>query len=101
MAPFSSIWTSVDRHTFALEVQLLISSRTVLGDILMVDVPIGLECTLCVTFNSQLAAVSHSTLIISLRLTSHAELRRRCQDVSKLETQEINGIYLLNLHLKS
>ena len=46
MALFYRIWTSIDRHPFALDVQLLISPRTVLGDILMVDIPIGLKYTL-------------------------------------------------------
>jgi len=45
MAALSSIWASVDRYHLALEVELLVSPRLILGDVLMVDVPIGLKCT--------------------------------------------------------
>ena len=45
MAALSSIWASVYRYHLALEVELLVSPRLILGDVLMVDVPIGLKRT--------------------------------------------------------
>jgi len=46
MAALSSIWASVYRYHLALEVELLVSPRLILGVVCMVDVPSGLKHTL-------------------------------------------------------
>ncbi len=72
MAALSSIWASVDWYHLALEVELLVRPRLVLGNVFVVDVPTGLKRAL------QLSVLGARHLLAS-RSFSHCNRRQHSE----------------------